>query len=133
MTDHPALTALLSREGVSLVPAADIDAFLAADPETVTALFFCGDPHKRLEAADVAVVLSELLKTYPEDLRGGVIAIGEEAGVMQARGVFALPSLTLHHAGERLAVIAKIQDWSVYAEKVREALVRAGRLTAATG
>ncbi len=122
---HPLIDNLLALDEVSLVHAADLDAFLDADVTRATALFITGDPNKRLETADVAVVLRELLRQHPGRLRAGVVALADEGAVMKAVGAFASPALVFMQGRERLETIPKIQDWSVYAEKVPHILARA--------
>lgn len=120
------LEALVTQDGVTPVSADTVDAFLSAGADQLTALFFTGDPEKKLETADVAVVLRELLRQHPTRLRAGVVDRAAEAALMEAHGVFATPSLVFFAGTDRLEVIPKIQDWSVYAQKLPALFERAG-------
>ncbi len=102
------------------------DAFAAANDGPLGVLFFTGDPVKKLETGDVAVVLRELVSQHPGRLRAGMVAPEAEKACMDKFGVYTLPALALVRSGEVLEVIPKIQDWSVYAEKIPAALDRVG-------
>ncbi len=123
---HALLDALADHEGVARVSAATVEAFLTAGSGRLTVLFFTGDPEKKLETADVAVVLREVLRQHPERLRAAMVERADESALMEAHGVFATPSLVFFAGTERLEVIPKIQDWSVYAEKLPALFERAG-------
>ena len=113
---HLMLQSLCDHDAVSLVDEAGFDAFLAAGPDRLTTIFFAGDPDKKLETADVVVVLRELLGLYPDQLRVGLVASDAESALMEKTANFAIPALVFYAGPQRLEVIPKIQDWSVYAE-----------------
>lgn len=113
---HPMLQSLCNHEAVSLVTEAGFEAFLDAEPDTLTAVFLAGDPEKKLETADVVVVLRELLGLHPGALRVGLVAPDDQSALMKTTASFAVPALVFYAGRERLEVIPKIQDWSVYAE-----------------
>ncbi|MEL7042223.1 MAG: hypothetical protein AAGL90_11910 [Pseudomonadota bacterium] len=104
-----AITRPLSTEG--------IETFIKDCAPGLRIIFLAGDPDKKLETADVAVVLREFTRLYP---RAFEVAIGEtpeaEKQAMELSGVFALPSLIFFANGKKLETLPKIQDWSVYAE-----------------
>jgi len=115
---HPILSSLSALDGVALLDEAALDAYLVADAGRLTVLFFAGDPDKKLETADVAIVVRELIKLYGGRLRVGLVAAEAERAAMRRCKVSVFPSLSFF-AGERhLETIPKIQDWSVYAEKL---------------
>jgi hydrogenase-1 operon protein HyaE len=118
----PLLDALVTRHGLPLIGAAEIDAFLAPatgePPHTV--LFFTGDPAQRGETNDVAVVLPQLLAQFAGRLRGGVISRAAEDALRGRFHVIVYPSLVVTRAGEMLGVIAKIKDWSDYVTQIGE-------------
>lgn len=119
------LQSLQEQDGVVLVDAENAPTWLEAGTGRLSVLFFAGDPDKRLETADVAVVLRELLRSEPDRLRAAMVAPQAEAVCMKAFGVGALPSLVFFAGERRLEVIPKIQDWSVYAEKLPDLLRQA--------
>ena len=60
----PLIDALTTRHGFATVNESTVDAFLKANAECV--LFFAGDPERLVESDDVAVILPELLKKFPQ-------------------------------------------------------------------
>ena len=123
--NHPLLKALLERDNVRTIGPEGLERFLDAAHGRLGVVFLAGDPEKKVETADVAIVLMEFLKTHAGDLHVGVVSPEDEAHTMQALAVFALPSLVFFRGRERLETIPKIQDWSVYAEALPRLIRRA--------
>lgn len=96
--------------------------FTKDEGSSVTALFLAGDPEKKLETADVAVVVRELSKAWPERLRVGVPSPKAERAAMDLTDVHTLPSLVFYSSGEKVETLRKIQDWSMYAEAMARLL-----------
>lgn len=113
---HPLLESLLEADNANPVGPGELDAFLDAGQGRLGIVFLAGDPEKRLETADVAVVLAELNKAHGAHLNIGLVAPDAEAEVMDALGLYTLPSLVFFAGRKRLETLPKIQDWSVYAE-----------------
>lgn len=128
---HPLLASLSTLDEVCDIEEADLPGFLEAGEGRLTTLFFTGDPDKKLETADVAIVLRELMKLHPGRLRVGLIARSAEPALMKTCAVGALPSLVFYAGTRRLDIIPKIQDWSVYAEKLPRLLAEAAGETVA--
>ncbi|MGA7809582.1 MAG: hydrogenase accessory protein [Bradyrhizobium sp.] len=102
------------------VDVAQIDHFLT-DVEAAGALavlLFAGDPVRWPEAADVAVVLPELIEAFQGRLQGAVIAQPAELALAPRFNVQVYPSLVLCRDGKVMDVIPKIKDWSVYIDRV---------------
>ena len=113
-------SSVLSRHGLPIIGVAEIDDFLA-DAESAQALpvlLFAGDPVRWPEAADVAVVLPELVEAFQGRLQGAVIAADAELALAPRFNVQVYPSLALCRGGKVLDVIPKIKDWSVYIDRV---------------
>lgn len=119
------LDGLVAEAGVQIVSAAELDGFLAARSGKLTVLFFTGDPEKKAETADVAVVLRELLRIAGGRLEAALIARADELTLMARCSVKMLPSLAFYAGPEHLKTIPKIQDWSDYAEKLPKLLAAA--------
>jgi hydrogenase-1 operon protein HyaE len=100
------------------VDVATVDAVLAAAADRVVVLFFRGDVARWPEAADLAVVLPQLIKAFPGRLTAAVVAAEAERDLMRRFGVSVCPSLALARPGRTLGVIPKIQDWSSYVAKI---------------
>lgn len=109
---------LASRHGVPTVDAVTVDEFLTSAPAGASVLFFAGDPARWPEANDVAVILPELVAAFDGRLRPAVVSQAAEAALMPRFGVKTFPSLALVRGDRNLGVIAKIQDWSVYVERI---------------
>jgi len=115
-----------TRHGLPEVDAATIDHFLGAADEagTVAVLLSAGDHIRFPEAIDVAVVLPELIGAFEGRLRGAVIARSDESALGQRFGVRVQPTLIFVAKGETLGLIAKIQDWSVYVDRISKLIDR---------
>lgn len=119
------LDSLVDEPGFRPVTAESLDAYLGQGEGCATALFFTGDPVKKLETADVAVVLRELVRMHPGTLRVGIVSRSDEKALMKQCKVMLFPSVAFFSGAEHLETIAKIQDWSVYEEKIPQILSRA--------
>lgn len=109
------------------VDAQTIGTYLDERPRTATMLFFTGDPDKKLETADLAVVLREIKRARNGSLRLAVVDRADEAALMQAYGVSTLPSAVFMAGHRRLGVIPKVRDWSVYEQQIPEFMRAAAR------
>jgi hydrogenase-1 operon protein HyaE len=110
----------LARHGLPEVEVGSVDAFIAGaeNAGAVAVLLSAGDPVRWPEATDVAVVLPELIEAFAGRLRGAVIARDAEVELGKRFGVRVQPSLILCSGSETLGLIGKIQDWSVYVERI---------------
>jgi hydrogenase-1 operon protein HyaE len=99
---------------------AEVDAFLTAAEAAgaMPVLLFAGDAARWPEAADVAIVLPELIEAFQGRLQGAVIAPQAETTLASRFAVQVYPSLVLWRHGEVLEVIPKIKDWSVYVARI---------------
>ena len=90
-------------------------------------LFFPGDPKTVRDSTDVAVVLPEIVNTFGDQLRPGVVTdvFGDGKALMRHYGFREYPALVFVRAGEYVGVITRIQDWNVYLERVPELMVMA--------
>ncbi len=95
-------------------------------------LLCAGDPNKYPEANDVAMILPELLKLFPE-LNGALVAPTAESAFQQHFGFTRLPSLILVRDGQLLGVISDMQNWDDYRQQISVLLNTASqRIPAAT-
>lgn len=110
----------MARHGLPEVDVTTIDRFLelADEAGAVAVLLSAGDPARFPEAMDVAVVLPELIEVFQGRLRGAVIAREAERELGLRFGVRVQPTLIFAHNGKTLGLIAKIQDWSVYIDRI---------------
>ncbi|NPU66187.1 hydrogenase accessory protein [Bradyrhizobium sp. 83012] len=116
------------RSGLPEVDAVTVDDFLdgAHRAGAVGVLLSAGDPARFPEALDVAIVLPELVTAFQGRLRGAVIARDAETELGARFGVRVQPSLILCRGADTLGVIAKIQDWSVYVDRISHLIDRPG-------
>jgi hydrogenase-1 operon protein HyaE len=116
----PLIRALIGRTGLPVLDAGTVDSFLAANAHSL--LFFTGDPAQRSEAADVAVVLPELLAVFARRLRAAVIARAAEPVLAPRFRVAVLPSLVLTRGPQPVCVLPRICDWSDYLARIGQGL-----------
>ena len=111
---------IFDRHGLPPLDVADVDQFLAGAESTgaLPVLLFAGDPVRWPEAADVAVVLPELVEAFQGCIQGAVIAPQAELTLAPRFNVQVYPSLVLCRKGQVQDVIPKIKDWSVYVDRI---------------
>ncbi|OAF04288.1 hydrogenase accessory protein [Bradyrhizobium centrolobii] len=116
----------LALRGLPEVDATTVDLFLNGTDEAgvVAVLLSAGDPSRFPEAVDVAVVLPELIDAFAVRLRGALIARDAESELGKRFGVRVQPTLIFVAGGETLGLIAKIQDWSVYVDRISKLIDR---------
>ncbi len=120
----PLIRALTERHALPVLDAGTVDAFLApgADAPAHAVLFFTGDPALRTEAADVAVVLPELLAAFAGRLRAGVIARPAEPVLAPRFRVVVLPSLVITRGADPVGVLPRVRDWPDYLVRITACL-----------
>lgn len=128
---HPLLARLVEDAIVTPLAPGGVEAFVSRADPGLRVLFLAGDPDKKPETADVAVVLRELVKQYPGAFEVGLVPQDAEADAMKLTGTFALPSLVFCAGGRPVETIAKIQDWSIYAEALPRLIASSGAEVAA--
>ncbi|MCG8443606.1 MAG: hypothetical protein MI723_17520 [Caulobacterales bacterium] len=106
----------VERTGWPVLETADIDAFLEEGGPSI--LFFAGDSTRRPEAADVAVILPEIHAAFGACFRVGVIATDALPAAKERFNVHFLPTLTLMRGADLVGHIPRVQDWSVYQQKI---------------
>ncbi len=111
---------LAAPAGVPVIDGANIDQFLdpVAGGPPHALIFFVGHATPRPETEDVAIVLPELLRAFDGRLRGAVVAASDEDSLKSRFQVSVTPSLVVTRGLEPVGVLPKIQDWSVYVEKI---------------
>jgi len=112
----PLLDRLTQELGYPLLDIDGLDAFLGNNEYSV--LFFTEDPKRYPETNDVAVVLPELVKAFDGRFTPAVIERGAEKTLQTRYGFKVWPALVFLRGNAYLGTITKIQDWSVYLERV---------------
>ncbi|GAB6051462.1 hypothetical protein JCM17960_02820 [Magnetospira thiophila] len=102
----------LDRLKYPLVTSTTVDEFLVGDG--LRLLFFTGDPERRPEAQDLAVILPELVAELGLDLPVAMIDRADEPELAARFGVLVYPSLVALRGAGVLGVIPRLKDWAVY-------------------
>jgi len=109
MMPRPPLAQLQSRHGLPLLDADNYHGFVHGNDDVV--LFFSNDPDLFLESHDMAVILPELLKTFPGQLKGAVIDQSIERELQASFRFGSWPALVFLRRGEYLDAITGLRDW----------------------
>jgi hydrogenase-1 operon protein HyaE len=126
----PLALAAARSHALPIVDQTTVDEFIAAASDKITVLLFRGDTVRFPEAADIAVVLPELISAFSGRLVGAEIAAGDEEALMPRFGVKVCPGIALARPGRSLGAISKIQDWSVYLARINVLLEADARILA---
>jgi len=90
--------------------------FLARHPRAL--LFFTGDLAQNPEGRDVAIVVRELLRQNAGRIALGLVDRRDESAVMAKMGVVVVPAVAFVADGRTVDVVARMRDWSAYAQAV---------------
>ncbi|TCK08304.1 hydrogenase [Marinobacterium mangrovicola] len=117
---HPLIEQLNSRYGYPSLDADGVDDFIREQAFSV--LFFAEDPNRFSESLDVAVILPELVKRFPQ-LSPAVIAAKDERSLQGRYGFNAWPTLVFLKQGRYLGAISKVRNWDEYIDEIERLLV----------
>ena len=92
------------------------------DTEKTLALFFTEDPKRYPESNDVAVILPELAKAFPEQFSPVVVDRELEPELKARYAVNIWPTIVFIRQGRFLGKLSKVMDWSDYMERIPEIL-----------
>lgn len=115
----PLINRLIDELGYPLLDTENFDAFIQANPFSV--LFFTEEPKRFPESNDVAVILPELVKQFPQ-LTPAVVATSAEKKLQGRYNFPVWPALVFLKEGRYLATITKVQDWDVYMAEIASVL-----------
>lgn len=85
-------------------------------------ILLAGDPVRFPEGVDVAAVLPELMKAFPDRFALAVVPRDHEDAVARRYGSQRWPSLLFFRDGRYVTAIAGMQDWEVFLSGVNAAL-----------
>lgn len=118
---HAPLVQRLAREfGATWVDETSVADWTAGGGDRVVLL--AGDPVRFPEGVDVAAVLPELMKSFPNRFRIAVVPRDNEDAVARRYGSQRWPTLLFFRDGQYVTAIAGMQDWDVYLSGVAAAL-----------
>jgi hydrogenase-1 operon protein HyaE len=117
----PPLVMRLARDfGATWVTETDVAEWSAGGGDRVVLL--AGDPVRFPEGQDVAAVLPELMKAFPQRFQLAVVPRDNEDAVARRYGSQRWPTLLFFRDGQYVTAIAGMQDWDVYLQGVTAAL-----------
>lgn len=105
---------LATHPGSEVVRKSSLQDFLTRHPRAL--LFFTGDLAQNPEGRDVAIVVRELLRQYAGRVALGLVDRRDETAVMAKMGVVVLPAVAFVADGRAVDVVARMRDWSAYAQ-----------------
>lgn len=118
---HAPLVQRLARDfGATWVDETSVADWTASGGDRVVLL--AGDPVRFPEGVDVAAVLPELMKVFPQRFTVAVVPRDSEDAVAKRYGSQRWPTLLFFRDGQYVTAIAGMQDWDVYLSGVAAAL-----------
>ncbi|MEZ5662549.1 MAG: hydrogenase [Burkholderiaceae bacterium] len=118
---HAPLVGRLVREfGAAWVDEQTVASWTGGGGDRIVLL--AGDPVRFPEGVDVAAVLPELMKAFPDRFRIAAVPRDNEDAVARRYGSQRWPALLFFRDGQYVTAIAGMQDWDVYLSGVAAAL-----------
>ena len=114
-TVAPLIDKLINELAYPLLDLDTIDDFLSQHDYSV--LFFTQDVERFPESNDVAVVLPELIKTFPQ-MTPAIISRNSEQKLQSLYGFRSWPALVFMKGCEYLGAMTGIQDWGDYLSEI---------------
>lgn len=119
-TLHPLIAQLFSKHGYAEVDAGNLDAFRQQSGHAL--LLFTEDPLRVRETLDLAVIVPELTRAFPQRFRVGVL-LPEAARPLHARyGFRRWPAFVVLRDGEYVGAIDGLRNWEEYVQEVARLL-----------
>jgi len=115
----PLINRLIDELGYPHLTEQNFEAFIQS--EAFSVLFFTEDPKRFPESNDVAVILPELVKQFPQ-LSPAVVSTDYEKKLQGRYNFNVWPALVFLKEGRYLAAITKVQDWDVYTAEITSIL-----------
>jgi len=111
----PLIDHLLKNQGYPLLDQHSFDDWVAAQPFSL--LFFTEEPKRFPESNDVAVILPELVKVFPQ-LSPAVISRDSEKALQSRYNFSQWPTLVILAQGQYLGQISRVQNWDEYLQQL---------------
>jgi hydrogenase-1 operon protein HyaE len=116
----PPISRLTAEHGYPVVGEAGVEPFLAGGGDR--ALFFTGDPGRRPESADLAVILPSLIEAFDGRFTIAVVDRKDETALKARFGVVVVPTLVFLRDGGFVGVIPRLRDWQDYLRRIADLL-----------
>jgi hydrogenase-1 operon protein HyaE len=110
------LSRLVSAHDVAEVGLAEYEDFVGGSGNSL--LFFAGDPERYPESLDVAAILPELMKAFPDRFRVGLVRAEAEVALQVKFGFGVWPALVFLRDGAYLGVLTGMRDWGDYLREI---------------
>ena len=110
------ISRLIAAHGVAQVGLAEVEEFVGGSGNSL--LFFAGDPERYPESLDVAAVLPELMKAFPQRFRVGLVCAEAELALQLEFGFGVWPALVFLRQGAYLGVLTGMRDWGDYLREI---------------
>ncbi len=117
---HPLIARLVEAHGYPRLSQDNLDACLDAPGDSV--LFCAGDPVQYPECLDVAVILPELMRSFPGRFRVALAGREIEAELQARFGFNRWPSLIFLRDGGYVGTLSGMLDWTVYLARIQDLL-----------
>jgi hydrogenase-1 operon protein HyaE len=112
---HPLLAQLVSRHGFAEVTAANFDAFVRTAGHVV--LLFTEDPVRYKETLDLAVILPEIARAFPQRFAVGVLFPEAARACAPKYGFRRWPALVMLKDGGYVGAIDGLRGWDEYLQE----------------
>jgi hydrogenase-1 operon protein HyaE len=110
------LSRLVAAHDVAEVGLAEYEDFVGGSGNSL--LFFSGDPERYPESLDVAAILPELMKAFPDRFHVGLVRAEAEVALQVKFGFGVWPALVFLRDGAYLGVLTGMRDWGDYLREI---------------
>ena len=117
--NSPLINRLIDELGYPLLDDDNFEGFIEQTPLSV--LFLTEDPKRFPESLDVAVILPELVKQFPQ-LTPAVVSEDIQTACRGRYNFMAWPALVFLKHGQYLDAITKVQNWDDYVHEINRIL-----------
>jgi hydrogenase-1 operon protein HyaE len=118
---HPLVAQLISRHGFTEVAAANFDAFASTPGHVV--LLFTEDPVRYKETLDLAVILPEIARAFPQRFAVGVLFPEAARSHAAKYGFRRWPALVMLKDGGYVGAIDGLRNWDEYLQETAALLL----------
>jgi len=120
---HPLLGRLVAETGAALLEASGFDAW-AGMPGAAMAVF-AEDPERYKETLDLAVIVPELCRAFPDRFRVGVLLPEAARAIAVRYGFRRWPALVVLADGKYVGAVDGLRNWDEYLAEVAGLLAAA--------
>ncbi|MBZ0092369.1 MAG: hydrogenase [Sulfuricellaceae bacterium] len=112
----PQIARLVSDYGYAEIGVAGFEGFAGGAAEGI--LFFTGDPERYPESLDVAAILPELSKAFPQRFDIGLVRREAETALQLKFGFGAWPALVFLRGGGYVGTLTGMRNWDEYLREI---------------